>query len=80
MKFKVTRTSLALAHKDDESPCPGAYKVDVTSATSHWFINLESMTDLVRFQATHGTLVLSENRQIEICDDWPCQALEARHE
>lgn len=66
MRFRVSRTSFA----GDKAPCPAAVKVDGEDV-GDWFIEIETLDDLVAFAAAQGLVIVSADNgdpRLEIYD------------
>jgi len=72
MKFEITRISDSLSNK---KPCEGAYsepvKGDWLGRKNQWFIDFNSLEELLKFIEKEGHIVVSNyGPAIEIYDDY----------
>ena len=70
MKFKVERTSDIW---NDKQPCPEAIRETIGAydvPTIDWFVNIDTLEELVAFAKEHGPELVFEDGRIEIYDTY----------
>ena len=69
MRFFVTRTSSPLEY----SPCENAYRGSKPLEKNDWFVNINTLEELIAFKNIHGKIILDDfvsDPSIEIYDDY----------
>lgn len=52
------------------APCPDAWRDDVSPKETAWWVELNSLEELMAFSARYGALVVDDGPSIEIYDDY----------